>query len=39
MLSINVTIKLERAAEAMVDLLLDGTLAKSVPFRISKRNR
>ncbi len=39
MLSINVTIKLERPAEAMVDLLLDGTLAKSVPFRISKRNR
>lgn len=34
MLAINFGIRIESACEAVAELFLDGTLAKSVPFRI-----
>ena len=34
MLTINLTIRIERACEAMTELSLDGKLVKAVPFRI-----
>jgi len=34
MLTVNMTIRIERAAEAVAEIWLDGALARSVPFRI-----
>ncbi len=37
LIAANVGIRLERACEASVELLIDGELARSVPFRIVQR--
>jgi hypothetical protein len=37
LVSMNMTIRLESAAEAVAELWLDDQLAKSVPFRVVKR--
>jgi hypothetical protein len=34
MLTVNMTIRIERPAEAVAEIWLDGALARSVPFRI-----
>lgn len=37
LLALNIAVRLERACEGQVELLLDGAVSKSVPFRVVQR--
>ena len=39
MLTVNMTIRIERPSEAVAEIWLDGALGRSVPFRIVEAAR